>query len=426
MPLASHNRSRQTNKPARVSGLLPSAHFLSTTFVQVILTCLFLLWPCSSVSAQESQRRVVDQLTASELEVLARLGELRVGSVAGAPLLNDVDDAGHHVGIAADFTKLIAEQLDLEITAVSYPTVALMLDAVARDEINIIAYLVVTENRAKTLAFTEPYINVPWVVIGREESSAFWRFNNLYGRTLSIREKHPLIPLLENEHPEITLYQAPKAHQAVEAVANGKADATIDISLYAKRILSQNQNYDGKLHILGEMDDAPSDVAFAVDPRNADVIPILNKALATADDAYVGRVMHRWIAVDFEPERRFRRYLNALIPFLMLLGAGLLFMILWNRSIAKEVSRREQAERRLIDMTENLNTCVFQFHKEENQNLVLDFTNKTFREMSRNSIAHGGNDQLSFETDFMSFFHYVDADDREQVLARFNNSLASN
>ena len=375
---------------------------------------------------QESRSKIGDQLSAAEKSLVSQLGELRVGTVAGAPLLNDVDDAGHHVGIASDFTVLIAQQLGLEIIPKSYPTVALMLDAIQRDEINIIAYLVVTEERAQSLSFTTPYINVPWVVIGRDTNSLLWRFDDLYGGTISIREKHPLIPLLQREHPEIKLYQTPKAHQAVEAVADGKADATVDISLYAKRMLSQNQNYDGKLHILGELSDAPSDVAFAVAPRNADIIPILNKALASADDEYLGRVTQRWIAVDFEPERRIRRYFNALIPFLLLLGMLLLFMTFWNRSIAKEVNRRKQAEQQLIDMTENLNTCVFQFHKDDDNNLFLDFTNKSVREMSRLTTADGDPEETSFEAGLMPFFNYVDEDDYEKVLSSFNKSILTN
>ena len=377
-----------------------------------------LMNPMLEETMGEQLSSTVPPLTATPQEVayLSQFKSLRIGTITGVPLLNDTDDRGHHVGIASEFTAFIAYQLGLPIELTSFDTNEKMLEALYAGEIDLIPYFAITDERKKSMLFTDPYLEMPWLTLGRVDNTLYWDLGSLTDKTLALRKQHPLLPMVIQKYPDIEIVLTNSAVESVDAVASGNADATIETKLYVNRVLSQH--HAGKLQVLGEVKEAPGEFAFVVDSRNQLMVPIINRAFATMDSDFADRVIRRWVAVDFEPERRLRTYLNVLVPFLGVLALFLLATLYWNRKIVKENIRRLAAEQRLVDMTEHLRTGVYQFRQYADSPIKMEFSNRVTREMAR---VHDDDDDNSR----IDFFDHIDPADRPRVLERLRHCLST-
>lgn len=352
--------------------------------------------------------------TPNETRFLRRFTRLRVGTVTGFPLLNSIDDQGKHTGIASEFTAYFAYQIGLSVELVNFESVSQMLDSLANGQIDLIPYFGITEERRKTLRFSDPYLSMPWLAVGRTDSALYWDLGSLNAKTLAMREQHPLRPIIEEHYPKLQLMLTDTAEASFGAVVIGTADAAVESKVYVNRMLSQQSS--GTLRVLGEVKDDPGQFAYAVSPDNAQMVPILNKALASMSPGFKDRVIRRWVAVDFMPERRVMVWLKILVPVVAMLGLFLLASLYWNRRTARESGRRLKAEQRLVDMTERLRTGVFQFRQHAGNPPQLEFSNRITREMGRVS-------EDDLESTTLKFFEYIDVGDREYIQERLTHSL---
>ena len=237
---------------------------------------------------------------------------------------------------------------------------------------------------------------------------------NLAGKTLAIRARHPLIDYFSENYPEINLYKTEGSAKSFEAVANGFADATVENKLQVNRMVADE--YAGRLHILGEVDDRAALFAMAVAPRNESVISIINKGLSVLPDNFVSIILSRWTAVDLRSSRDLERDLRILLPLLAMATLFLLMVIYWNRKISTESGQRLMAEQRLLDMTDQLHTGVFQFVHTPGQSLDIEFANNA----ARNMVVVDDNTSLA-----RGFFSAVDQGDREPLIDSFRKGLRS-
>jgi len=352
--------------------------------------------------------------TPDETRFLRKFTELKVGTVTGFPLLNSTDDNGLHTGIASEFTAYIAYQLGLPVTLVNFESVGGMLEALHDDEIDLIPFFGITEARRDSLRFSDPYLNMPWLAVSRRDDVLYWDLGSLRGKTLAIRENHPLRPVVEARYPSLEIMITDTAEQSIEAVAKGRADTAVESKLYVNRLVSQS--YAGELRVLGEVRDDPGAYGYAVSPANELMVPMLNRALASMQPGFVDRVTRRWVAVDFAPETRFKAILRILVPVLIATGLFLLFSLYLNSRTCNENQRRLKAEQRLVDMTERLRTGVFQFRQYPGLEPQLEFSNRITREMGRVPYEEA-------DAESLRFFEYIDAADREFIQSRLRHSL---
>ena len=353
-------------------------------------------------------------LTPAETEYIGQLDALKVGADPSLPLLNGFEE-GRHVGIASEFTAYLAYQLSLPVEVKQYNGVEQLLDALDTGEIDVIPYFSISEERRKKVAFSYPYLSLPWVVVGRPDQPMYWDIDSFKGKSLAIRRGHPLLPILQENYPSIEVVITNGPLIAAQEVVNGNAAATIESKFFVNRILTEH--YSGKLQVLGELKNITGDFAFAVDRNNDMLIPIINKALTAMPASLSDRVIRRWIAVDFQPAKRLRSLLQILIPLLMIISVFLLLSLYWSSKVARESRQRKQAERRLVDMTDQLSTGVFQFIQVPGEQITMQFSNKVTRSMGRFKQRGTGEDSI------FSLFEYIAPADRRLMVKKIRHSL---
>ena len=356
------------------------------------------------------------ELSAAELAFRASLTALRVGAVRGGPLFNDLDAEGRHIGIASELTSFASYQIGLPVEVTAFDTVEAMLEGLRVDAIDLIPYFAISEERRRNLAFSRPYLEMPWVLMGRTDGTLFWDVESLEGRTLAIRHRHPLLPHIREDHPEIELLLTANAAEAVEAVVEGRAEATIETKLYVNRAI--NERPAGLLRAIDELEDAPGRFAFAALKSDATLISVIDKALADLDEALIDRIVRRWVTVDFEPLLELRRTLGLVVPALALSLLFLLALALWIRRVRRDNVRRRQAEQRLLDMTDRLQSGVFQFRHYRGKPIRLVFANRFARRVAKMRTDEYGEEHIDF-------LEHVAEDEREAFAARLRHCLST-
>ncbi|WP_295642926.1 transporter substrate-binding domain-containing protein [uncultured Methylibium sp.] len=291
-------------------------------------------------------------LDRDELSVLDRYPVLRVGALRGQHALNDFGDESGHSGIAADVTSLITHGLGVPAAVIAFDSTAAMFDAARRGEIDLLPFLVRTPEREMFLKYSAPYVRMPFLLIAHVDAPLYWGLSSLDGRTVALTPGHPLVPVLRDRYPKVRVVKVANAAEALAKVADKEVDATVEIKVYANQQI--NDHYRDKLRVIEPVSEIPAEFAFAAPAASADLIPLINRALAAIPPAELLRIERRWIAIDQEPVLQLRRYLNIVLPLVGALALIALATIVWNRRLSRESAQRRLAEARLTSLTDQL------------------------------------------------------------------------
>jgi two-component system, NarL family, sensor histidine kinase EvgS len=341
---------------------------------------------------------------------------LRVGAMRGLSLLNDVDAAGVHIGIAADYVEHVAQRLGVGVEVVPFDNLASMLEGLRTKRIDVAPFLTKTAEREREFKFSVPLVAIPFVLIGRTDAPAYAGLGSLNGKRIAMAPAHPLRPLLAQRYPGINIVEATDNNDAISQVANGKADVAVEVQLLAN--LRINQGAGEQLRVLARVDELPAEFSFAVRPDVALLLPTVNQILTSLAPAERERIYRRWVAVDLAPQFPWRRWAPtiavALGSLLLLIGSG----VYWMRRLAREVKLRRHADALVDEIGRAIPGCVFRYE--------LDAQGKLLRvHYSSGTAKFLGVQPLPGQTLNEVCLLRVDADQQQQARRALAQTMAS-
>ncbi|HDY86762.1 MAG TPA: transporter substrate-binding domain-containing protein, partial [bacterium] len=138
----------------------------------------------------------------------------------------DVD--GNYAGVSSDILRIIAENTLLRFEA--QPTLSRheMIRKARKGEIDIVSAIDKNEERADFLLFTKPYLKLPMVIVTKEDAPVIEGIEDLQGKTIAVVEGNLIQDYLKQDYPDQSLIAFITFEQALQAIAQGKADATIE------------------------------------------------------------------------------------------------------------------------------------------------------------------------------------------------------
>lgn len=297
------------------------------------------------------------RLSEAELSQLARHPVWRVGAVRGLPLLNNLEPTGVHSGVAAEATEHVARRLGVGVQVVGFDNVGAMLDALRRGDIDLVPFLTRTPARETEFQFSRPYVSMPYVIVARTDAPLYWNLDSLRRRRLALAAQHPLRPLLAQRYPDIQLVDVADGNEALSAVADGRADAAVEVKLFAN--LRINGDNDDRLRTVSVVEEVPAQFHFATAGRTAALLPLVDHALADIPEDELTRMRRRWVAVDLDPPFPWRRWRPWIAGGLAALLAGTLATGWWMSRLRREVAARRRSEARLRDVAATVPGVAF-------------------------------------------------------------------
>lgn len=282
-------------------------------------------------------------LTAAEEAWLDQHQFIRLGVDPSWPPFEYFDSKGEYRGIASDYVRLIEQRLGVRMEVVrglSWPEV---LEGARDRSLDVVACAMPTEDREGYLNFSQPYISFPMVIIAPNRSQYVSGIEDYFGKTIAVERGYATHENLETDFPRLKLLTTETTHEALEAVSLGKADAYVG-NLAGATYLIREHGF-ANLKVAAPAPYKENHFAFGVREDWLELVPILDKAIASISEEEHNAIQEKWISMRYEHGFAAR---DVAILVGQVGGAGallLLFALFW----ILQIRRREERFRGLTE-----------------------------------------------------------------------------
>jgi two-component system sensor histidine kinase/response regulator len=230
-------------------------------------------------------------LTDAEKAFIARHPVITIGIMDSWPPINYVDNGGRPQGIGVAYVKLLNERLDGALKIIPGPFKGNLTKV--RDK-TLDALMDVTPNpeREKFLNFTRPYMDIPHVIVAPKGKAYYASEKDLSGKTLALEKGFGNVGYFAEKYPDVIIREYPDTRLAIDAVARGEADVYAGNRAVAIHILESELITNLKIH--GRLNKQGSVLAIGVRKDWPEVVPILDKALASISETEKRQVFGKW------------------------------------------------------------------------------------------------------------------------------------
>ena len=262
-----------------------------------------------------------------------------------------------HIGIAADYIKILESKIKIPITLVPTKTWSESLELGQKRVCDIFSLVRTTPQREKYLNFTMPYLNIPLVIAADINAPFINDFSQIKDKKLAIIKDYAIGEILRMKYPNIDFIDVEDIQEGLNLVQKGKVFGFID-TLVTLGYHIQN-NYIGQLKISGRFDETWN---LGVGTRNDEPIlnDIFNKAINDISIIQKQEILNNWISVNYQNSLDYGFFYKILAVLIILTFILVLFYRQYllkklnsqlNEKIAIEIQKNEEKNRILIQQS---------------------------------------------------------------------------
>lgn len=283
------------------------------------------------------------KLSEDELSFINDNGPIKVGMVNDLAPMEFVNEEGKFDGINRNVLDLISERTDLEFNYVGYDSWQQLYQAMMAQEVDMLAGITPTEQRAQKLLFSDNYWQMPWVIIHPQYLGKKTKLTDFHGKQVAIVKGYYLLDKIREQHPLVTFKLVDNRHQALVALQQERVDGFITTIASATQLLKKD-------HIITMMISVMESVSldqshFGIAKSAAILKSIIDKGLATLSDREKQSIYDNWfsLAIKTGLDRNVVLQVGVQIGAIILLV--LIVIVMWNRRLQVEIKHREQLEK---------------------------------------------------------------------------------
>lgn len=219
--------------------------------------------------------------------------KISFGSSATYPPFESLDANNQIVGFDMDLAKALCKQMQADCTFTNHAFDSLIPALKFRKYDAVISGMDITPERAKQVAFTNPYYANSAVIIAKK--GAFHSFADLKGKRIGMENGTTHQKYLQDKHPEVNTVAYDSYQNAIIDLKNGRIDGVFGDTAVVNEWLKTNP----ELATVGEHVTDPqyfgTGLGIAVRQDNTALLKKLNTALAAlkADGTYQ-KIVHTW------------------------------------------------------------------------------------------------------------------------------------
>ncbi|WP_213026196.1 transporter substrate-binding domain-containing protein [Pseudomonas sp. Seg1] len=267
------------------------------------------------------------------------------------------DSGGNFRGISADLLELIRLRTGLRFEIHRSRNDAEMIRQIDSHQADLIAALLPTAEREKTLDFSRPYLENSYVLLTRKSADSPTNLGQLKGKQLAIAQGNPMVEYLRREFPRIQLIETADTFSAVSLLAEGHVDGAVNSLVIANYFIS-SRIFERALQITTTIGTGQAAFSLVTARDNTDLGSIINKALLSISPEELGVINGRWRGYSTASQNIWRNYQRQF--YQVIIGACLLLLLLlaWNAYMRHQIKQRKAAERALNDQFEFMRSLV--------------------------------------------------------------------
>jgi len=295
-----------------------------------------------------------DPLTAIERDWLkANDGKIRFAECDDYPPFDLIDENNKYTGISADYLNLIEKKLGFRVNKVRVNSWDEILKKAQSGDIDVISSIQKNQSRSEFLLFTEPYIDVPSVIVSGKETAQTLTLDSMQGMKVAVVYQYAVEEYLKENFSYLDLQPYPDPLSALMSVAFKNAEALIlDLPVASYYISKAGIS---NLRMAGETGYVEN-LRFAVRQDLPILRRILDKGLSLITVEEKDQILEKWIHLESAPPyKTIRFWRTAAIPILIIIFLFLSILV-WNKSLKNMIREQTKAlaqeleERKLIEL----------------------------------------------------------------------------
>jgi two-component system sensor histidine kinase EvgS len=297
------------------------------------------------------------ELSYSEERWLAQHPVVRVVVNEAYAPLTFFDSDGNFRGVTADLLELIRLRTGLRFDIHRSRSDGEMIQQIMSNQADLIGALLPSAQRESKLNFTRPYLQNSFVLLTRKAADSPTNLDQLQDKRLTIAQGNPLVDYLRREYPRIKLIETPDTFSAVELLAEGKAEGSVNSLVIANYFIS-SRLFEHSLQISTTIGTRQAAFSLATGLNSKELNSILNKALLSIAPEELGIINSRWRGYSASSQSTWRNYHRLFYQIVIGAGVLLLISVAWNAYMRRQIKQRQAAERALNDQFEFMRSLV--------------------------------------------------------------------
>jgi ABC-type amino acid transport substrate-binding protein len=197
-------------------------------------------------------------------------------------------------GLSVDVLEILRPRLGGELQMLPPDSLANILDAARRGEVDLISSMRPTPERAEFLAFTEPYVKVPAVLVVKQGPAAPV-LADLAGRSVAVGKGYAVETFVRTHYPQIRWVAVSDDMSGFQLLMRSEVDGVVaDVAS-----ISDAKRHSGVRGVqVGETLPFEYALSFAYRKELTALGSALNTALQDISPATRQALLRRWIDVD--------------------------------------------------------------------------------------------------------------------------------
>jgi len=237
-------------------------------------------------------------LTEAQRRSVANSGRLRVSNEMDWPPI-DYAVSGQPKGYAIDLINVLAQMTGLQVEFVNGYSWPQLVELFKKGELDILQPVVPTYANRDLGLFSTPIISLPPAVATRDDVEPVTSLTQLNGKVLAIPAGWSSIQAIRAAYPQITVLETGSVRESLVAVLNGTAYATLDSAAILR--FTANQYFLEHLRFNENLDrqdlDFPDQLNLLLHKRHAELLDILNQALAAITPELLRSLESKWFGI---------------------------------------------------------------------------------------------------------------------------------
>ncbi|MBN2965086.1 transporter substrate-binding domain-containing protein [Sulfurospirillum sp. T05] len=275
-------------------------------------------------------------------QFLSNLHTLKLGIDTSWPPFEFLDEQGHHKGVVQEVVDYILTQsLGITPLLVSAPVWKEHIEAIQTQKIDVISGIVNNEERAKKMLFTNPYLTMPLMILGRFDEKLIDSLDELRGKNVGVVNGYVTGDILTQKYPQVIPRFFPDLKSGLIALSQGEVDYFFD-GLAAMNYTIRAEGITN-LKLLGQTGEVYA-LSFGVRKDWPELVEALNYVIDTTPKETINRLIDPWVHMEIQGSIDYSLAWKAVLIFSFIIA----FIVYWNRRLHAEILHRKKIEEQLF------------------------------------------------------------------------------
>ncbi len=261
-----------------------------------------------------------------------------------------IDEDGIHKGIVSDYIRIFEEKLGISFRKVYFDNWQDIIEGLKSGDADFVGAIQKSPEREEFLEFTETFLDVPLVILVRDDYSGVLSGNQIRKMSLACPTGYTSLDFVSKTFPEAEIVPCKDDLTALLKTSLGVTDGTVVDLMTASYIVGKYGITN--LGLAYELD-FTWHLSFGCSKLQPQLCPVLNKILRTISAKERQAIYYKWVNIENLPEKSFvARNLKIILYssillftlFIVILGISLILRRLVNKRTCELKNAKEKAE----------------------------------------------------------------------------------